>query len=144
MKIRILSDLHIEFESFEVDFSDCDLIVLAGGVHVKDKGIKWIEAQLTNKAVLYILGNHEFYGKAYPKLINDLKEQTKNSNIHVLEKEKVGCLSILKSQSFVSVLPAAGTPAMRETTDNASDESVDVGGTTCNILRRDSNEHPDF
>ena len=74
MKIRILSDLHIEFESFEVDFSDCDLIVLAGDVHVKDKGIKWIEAQLTNKPVLCILGNHEFYGKAYPKLINDLKE----------------------------------------------------------------------
>ena len=37
----------------------------------KIKGVKWIEAQATNKPVLYILGNHEFYGKAYPKLIND-------------------------------------------------------------------------
>jgi len=87
MKIRVLSDLHVEFESLEIDFSDCDLVVLAGDIHVKDKGLNWIQSQITDKPVLYVLGNHEFYGKAYPKLINFLKEQTKNTNIHILEKD---------------------------------------------------------
>lgn len=87
MKICILSDLHIEFEPFDMDFSHCDLVILAGDIHVKNRGVDCLKSLLPEIPVLYVLGNHEFYGKAYPKLVDDLKEQTKNSNIHILEKD---------------------------------------------------------
>ncbi len=87
MKIRILSDLHLEFKTISIDFTDCDIVVLAGDIHIKDKAINWIQSQVKDKPVLYILGNHEYYGKAYPKLIKDLKEKTQGSNIHILEND---------------------------------------------------------
>ena len=33
------------------------------------------------------MGNHEYYGKTYPKLIDATKELAKGSNVHVLEKD---------------------------------------------------------
>jgi len=39
--------------------------------------------------VIYVLGNHEYYGKTYPKLVTKLKEISKGSNLHVLENEAV-------------------------------------------------------
>lgn len=35
------------------------------------------------------MGNHEFYGSAYSKLVDKLKEESKGSNIHILEKDSV-------------------------------------------------------
>ena len=42
---------------------------------------------ITNKPVIYVFGNHEFYTKAYPKLIDTLKELAKGTNVHILENE---------------------------------------------------------
>ncbi len=89
MKIRILSDLHLEFGKLELSDIDYDIAILAGDIHIKDKAIEWIQANIPNKPVLYVLGNHEFYGKTYPKLITELKDKTKNSNIHILENDLV-------------------------------------------------------
>ena len=87
MKILILSDLHIEFDDYKIEYSTIDLVILAGDIHTKDHGLKWALNNIKNIPVIYILGNHEFYGKAYPKLIHSLKESAKNSNVHILEKD---------------------------------------------------------
>ncbi len=87
MKIQILSDIHLEFQEFHYTDCDCDAVVLAGDIHTKDRGVKWAIQNISNKPVIYILGNHEFYGKTYPKLIHDMKELTKNSDVHVLEND---------------------------------------------------------
>ncbi|MDQ6963189.1 MAG: metallophosphoesterase [Mariprofundaceae bacterium] len=87
MKIQLLSDLHIEFEHFYYESTNADVIVLAGDIHIKDKGIRWALDQIKDKPVLYVLGNHEFYGKAYPKHIESLKELAEQSNVHVLENK---------------------------------------------------------
>jgi len=89
MKILILSDLHIEFENYEIDLSGIDVVVLAGDIHVKDNGYKWAAENIKNIPVIYVLGNHEFYGKAYPKLVHQLKEDANGSNVHILEKDTV-------------------------------------------------------
>ena len=68
MKIQILSDLHIEIEEFKISETGCDVIVLAGDIHVGDKGVSWAIQNIKSKPVLYVLGNHEFYGKAYQRL----------------------------------------------------------------------------
>jgi Icc-related predicted phosphoesterase len=87
MKIQVLSDLHIEFDEFDFVDTDSDVVVLAGDIHVKEKGVLWAIENIKNKPVLYVLGNHEFYGKAYPRLINSLKEKVKGTNVHILEKD---------------------------------------------------------
>ena len=87
MKALVLSDLHIEFEEYQIDLASVDVVILAGDIHVKDHGVRWAINNIQSIPVIYILGNHEFYGKAYPKLIDSLKEQVNKSNVHILEKD---------------------------------------------------------
>jgi len=89
MKLRILSDLHLEFSDLSLSTVDYDVAILAGDIHVKDKALAWIQSNIPNKTVIYVLGNHEFYGKTYPKHIAELKSATKGSNIHILENDKL-------------------------------------------------------
>jgi predicted phosphodiesterase len=87
VKIHILSDLHIEFAPFSPPKTDADVIVLAGDIHIKSQGINWIKAHFPVKPVIYVLGNHEYYGEAIPKLTEKLKELTRGTHIHVLEND---------------------------------------------------------
>jgi Icc-related predicted phosphoesterase len=89
MRAQILSDLHIEFGKFDFDFSNIDLLVLAGDVHTGDKGFSWIADKVKTIPVLYVLGNHEYYRNSYPKLLFKLRDKSKGTNIHVLEKETI-------------------------------------------------------
>ena len=42
MKIHILCDLHVEFGNFGPPVVGADVVVLAGDVHVKNRGLQWI------------------------------------------------------------------------------------------------------
>jgi len=87
MRIQFLSDLHIEFEDFIYEENDFDVVILAGDIHVKGHGVRWAKHNIQDKPVLYVPGNHEFYGKAYPKHIDTLKEEAAGSNVHILERD---------------------------------------------------------
>lgn len=87
MKIQMMSDLHLEFAPFELPHTDADILVLAGDISTGTKGIDWCLSLKLNIPILYILGNHEFYKSAYPKLIVKLKDRSKGSNVHVLEND---------------------------------------------------------
>jgi Icc-related predicted phosphoesterase len=89
MKIHVLSDLHLEFGPITLPRVEADLVVLAGDVHTKRNGIAWIQQTFPEIPVIYITGNHEFYGEKTPGLIDKLKSETDGSNIHVLENEFV-------------------------------------------------------
>jgi predicted phosphodiesterase len=89
MKLHILNDLHVEFDTFAPPETDADVVVLAGDIHVGTKGISWASTVFPDKPVLYILGNHEYYGKAYPKHVDDLKALAKGTNIHILENDSL-------------------------------------------------------
>lgn len=60
MKILIYSDLHIEFKDFEPPQVDADLVVLAGDISVRSKGVTWAN-ETFDCPVIYVCGNHEFY-----------------------------------------------------------------------------------
>jgi predicted phosphodiesterase len=87
MKLQILSDLHIEFAPYEIVDTDADVVILAGDIHLGDKGFKWASENIKDKEVIYVLGNHEFYKEATPRLFEKLRIKTKGTNIHVLENE---------------------------------------------------------
>lgn len=75
MKIHILSDIHNEFEVFHPPANDADVVILAGDVDVKGRSIDWIERMFPEKVVLFVLGNHEFYGEAIPRQIEKAKKE---------------------------------------------------------------------
>lgn len=89
MRIHLLSDLHIEFGAFDPPEVDADLLVLAGDVHIKRNGLRWIRDRIPDRPVIYILGNHEFYGEKFPRLIEKLKQEAADSEIHVLENDYI-------------------------------------------------------
>lgn len=89
MKIGLYSDLHLEFEGFNVGARSADILVFAGDIGVGTKGLDWIVNQKFSCPVIYVLGNHEFYNHRYPSLIGKIKERTAGSNIHVLENESI-------------------------------------------------------
>ena len=89
MKLKILCDLHIEFGDFEPPPIEADLVILAGDVHTGKKGVKWAIEQLRNVPVVYVAGNHEFYGNKFPGLIDDLKHEAEGTNIHILENDSM-------------------------------------------------------
>ena len=89
MKIHVLCDLHVEFGGFEVPVVGADVVVLAGDVHVKEKGLQWVFDQKFKIPVLYVLGNHEFYREKFPGLIDKLRRDAEDTNVRVLENDSV-------------------------------------------------------
>jgi len=87
MKIQLLSDLHVEFQDYDYPETDADVVVLAGDIHTRNRGLEWAKECIKDKVVVYVLGNHEFYGRTYPKHIHALKAEAKGGNIHVLEND---------------------------------------------------------
>jgi len=88
MLLHILSDLHLEFAPLDPSPVDCDVVVLAGDIHLGNKGFRWAMEKFPDKTVIYVLGNHEYYGKALPKLTETLKQQAHGTNVHILENDK--------------------------------------------------------
>lgn len=89
MKVHILSDLHVEFAHFDYPVCDADVVILAGDIHVREKGLDWALESIPDVPVIYVMGNHEYYGAAYPKLVDDIKYKAQGSNVHVLENNVV-------------------------------------------------------
>ena len=89
MRIHILSDLHLEFHSHNLSTNNADIVVLAGDIHTRERGVIWAIENIQNIPVLYVLGNHEYYGAAYPKLISKLKKIAQNTNVTILERDAI-------------------------------------------------------
>lgn len=89
MRLHVLSDLHLEFAPFQPIPVKADVIILAGDIHTGKNGIRWILQTFPDRPVIYVLGNHEFYGQKTPKLIGEIKELAQGSNVHVLQNDRV-------------------------------------------------------
>jgi Icc-related predicted phosphoesterase len=89
LKIHVLCDLHVEFGNFTVPDVGADVVVFAGDVHIKDRGLQWIFDQDFKVPVIYVLGNHEYYREKFPGLIDKLKREAEGTNVRVLENDSV-------------------------------------------------------
>ena len=63
MRFALMSDVHLEFNSWAPPELDVDLVVLAGDIHPGVLGVLWANEHFGDTPVLYVPGNHEFYGK---------------------------------------------------------------------------------
>jgi predicted phosphodiesterase len=83
MKINILSDLHVGFSAFETPLNDADVVVLAGDIATPRHAALWA------KPVVYVLGNHEFYGSSIETTAAELKRLCAGTQVHVLDNDEV-------------------------------------------------------
>jgi hypothetical protein len=87
MKLCILSDLHLEFVPFVPPMVDSNVVILAGDIQSGDKGVIWAMANFPHSEVIYVPGNHEYYGQSLPDHTRKLINIAKGSNVHVLDNE---------------------------------------------------------
>lgn len=89
MKVRIYSDLHLEFLKNEPypDLAPADLVVLAGDIHTGSQGVEWARRAFPDQPVIYVMGNHEYYDGSLEWNLTAAKMEAENSNVHLLEQE---------------------------------------------------------
>jgi predicted phosphodiesterase len=89
VRLHVLSDLHLEHAPYPSPPADADVIVLAGDIGTGTDGIEWAQAWAGGRPVLYVAGNHEFYGRSLPGLIDELRDAAAGTTVHVLENDEL-------------------------------------------------------
>lgn len=89
MRLRVLSDLHLECGLPDLPDLEADVIILAGDTAEGTRGVQWAIKHFPNTPVIYLAGNHEFYGHRYPSLLDELRSVAAGSMVHVLEQEAI-------------------------------------------------------
>jgi len=86
MKLNILSDLHLGQGGCPPPRNDADLVVLAGDVARPGPAIEW--ATQLGKPVLYVPGNHEFYGNSLDATLRALHRHAAGTPVRVLDDDE--------------------------------------------------------
>lgn len=85
MRLHILSDLHIEISAFVPPEVGADVIVLAGDIGKGAAGIYWARSTFPDKPIVYLSGNHEFYGTRRLETLRLLHIAAKQNGVHFLD-----------------------------------------------------------
>ena len=101
MKLRIMSDLHLEFmraDRLSEDFvipalpDDKDtVLILAGDIHLGKK-LHYVFEEFADRfrAIVFVYGNHEFYKGNMPSIPGKVAEKTAHlNNVHILDMDTV-------------------------------------------------------
>lgn len=114
MKIALLSDLHLSMQGLDIAPTQADVVVLAGDLGRPDAAIAWARqcAQLHGgRPVLFVAGNHEFYGSDLSTTMHRLRELAAGTEVRVLEQDEwhhqgvrfLGCTLWSDHRLFASV-----------------------------------------
>lgn len=86
MKIQFFSDIHLEFGELALPATEADLIVAAGDIGIGVAGVDWLLG--AGKPVLYIAGNHEFYGGDLVYTTAAIEAAAHATNVHFLHNSE--------------------------------------------------------
>jgi predicted phosphodiesterase len=89
VKLGIVSDLHLSRAPQRAPENDADLYVLAGDIGRPEPAMAWASA--LGKPVLYVPGNHEFYGGSLPGVLQELRTLAAGTQVQILDNASV-CL----------------------------------------------------
>lgn len=87
MKIRVLSDIHLEFGPFEPPKADADIVVLAGDISQWAEGIRWAHERFPHGRCIYVAGNHEFYGHEHKSTVESCRWAGQQGGVSFLEND---------------------------------------------------------
>ena len=98
-KVRLMSDLHLEFGPLVLEPTGEDVLVLAGDIDVRAKGARWaVEmAQQLDVPAVMIAGNHEFYRGGDPR--GDMTSVYEA--LHEVAATSGGALTFLQNETAV-------------------------------------------
>jgi predicted phosphodiesterase len=147
MLIAVLSDLHLEFESFVPPprLQAADVVVLAGDIHNGVEALCWARRNWRDRPIVQIAGNHEFFGACWQTLLGEMRQVARELDIHFLENDSVviDCVQFLGATMWTDfeLYAAPGRP-LRLNADDAKalmqQRMIDYS-----VIRwRDANESP--
>jgi len=87
MKVHVLSDLHLGVHDMERPLTDADVVVLAGDIGPPRLAAAW--AMRFDRPVLYVLGNHEFYGGCIERTAAEFERLCTGTQVHVLDDSEI-------------------------------------------------------
>ncbi len=110
MKLHVLSDLHLAVHGMASPRTDADLVVLAGDVARPQAAIAW--ALEFGKPVIYVPGNHEFYGSSLAATVQELQRLAAGTPVHVLDNQalELSGVRFLGSTLWTDFLAAGAGP----------------------------------
>jgi predicted phosphodiesterase len=88
VRLHVLSDLHLERSDAlpaPPPARHADVHVLAGDIARGADGVRWAVDWAEGRRVLYLAGNHEFYGHGFPDLFGDLRAAARGTSVTILE-----------------------------------------------------------
>ena len=88
MKVQVLSDLHLEHGGrLPAHHPEADVVVLAGDLAPYTEGVVECVRERWSSAphIVYVLGNHEFYGTEIDETRARLAEECASAGIHLLD-----------------------------------------------------------
>jgi predicted phosphodiesterase len=95
VRLWVLSDLHVEAtRGWDLPPAQArpqfDVLVIAGDLIPRaERGVRWLHERVSDRPVVYILGNHEAYGCDIDRTVEKAKEVAIGTNVHVLQQETV-------------------------------------------------------
>ena len=82
MKIQIVSDLHLSLAPCVLPDVGADLLILAGDIHRPVEAMAW--AKQWAPPIVYVPGNHEYYGSNLAVTDRVLRQLSQDSNVTLL------------------------------------------------------------
>ncbi len=87
MRLQILSDLHLSVGGLDHPRSAADVVVLAGDIARPKDAVKW--ARGFDQPVLFVPGNHEFYGGSIDGTLAELRDLCHGTNVTLLDRDEI-------------------------------------------------------
>ncbi len=84
MRLRILSDLHLEIWPIALPPADADLVILAGDIATGPDGIEWARRAF-DVPVIYVPGNHEPYDREFWATQTAMRTAARGTRVELLE-----------------------------------------------------------
>jgi predicted phosphodiesterase len=92
MKIRLLSDLHLESHEYKIQYGGEDLLVLAGDISPEPEAVLLLIteylAQSDKARVIFVLGNHDYFHSTISE-IESLYSSVSIPRCHILQNDSI-------------------------------------------------------
>lgn len=111
MRVHLLSDLHNEFDTYIPRGVDADVVILAGDIDVKTRGISWAMRAFPCP-VLYVPGNHEYYGGHLLGTLAKMRGSCAASHVQVRDRDavEIGGVRFLGATAWTDFSATGNTP----------------------------------
>ena len=95
VRLWIFSDLHMELTRGwdlppPAERPSFDVLVVAGDLITRmERGVRWLRDRVQDRPVIYVSGNHEWYGADLDRTVEKAKEAAVNTNVFVLADDLI-------------------------------------------------------